>query len=270
MAAEDTSNPMSNSQSNGLSNRLSSLNEQGCRLNDDSKISENVLSSSMAEVFDFACGLFEPFGYKVVLKKTLSLYDCQCYFEMAGGPKPISDEKGYMKPDGGILFVEKQGLSIPILIVEDKVQGTNDTRLEKGLRRQSTGNAIERAAKNIRASEMIFAPYEFFPYVVFASGCDFHSSETISKRLEMMNFGRPNHYLNISQSETTNEVMEHITNNILPYIEVEKKYNFCIASIFVKAHKWDEMKHNSSVWNTKERVKILKKVIEKVHHIMKP
>ena len=48
-------------------------------------------------------------------------------------------------------------------------------------------NAIERAAKNIRGSEMICMSQNTFPYVIFASGCDFHNTETIASRLEMMN-----------------------------------------------------------------------------------
>jgi hypothetical protein len=161
-----------------------------------------------------------------------------------------------MKPDGGILFAVKEE-RIPILIVEDKVQGTNDKRLEKKLGRQSTGNAIERAGKNIRGAEMLFTG-NIFPYVLFASGCDFHSTETIAKRIEMMNMGYPNHSIEISP-----DTVQTMT-SLLPNIQVKKIGGKCIASVFVKSHKWNEMKHGASLWKKEEQVLLLKHVIDKV------
>jgi hypothetical protein len=168
-----------------------------------------------------------------------------------------------MKPDGGILFAVSGEKRIPILIVEDKVQGTNDNLFEQKKKRQATGNAIERGAKNIRGAEMLFAGLEIFPYVMFASGCDFHSTETIAKRIEMMNMGFPNHYIEMATTITQEQVQLKI-DAIIPSINVKKICGKSIASVFVKAHKWDEMKHGSSLWQKDEQVKILKKIIDKV------
>ena len=37
-----------------------------------------------------------------------------------------------------------------------------------------------------------------FPYIIFASGCDFHYTESISKRFEQGNYGYPNKTINVT------------------------------------------------------------------------
>jgi hypothetical protein len=252
------------SQSVGLSKRLTQMVEEGRHLNDDSSSSEKTLSEAMCEIIQYATDHFKPLGYTIVLEKNISLFECQSYFEKVGGPKPNPDNKKVcMKPDGGILFAISGEKQVPILIVEDKVQGTNDNLFELNKKRQATGNAIERGAKNIRGAEMLFASLEIFPYVLFASGCDFHTTETIAKRIEMMNMGRPNHYVNIAKTTTPEQVQASI-DAIIPSIDVKKVSGKSCASVFVKAHKWDEMKHGSSLWKKEEQIQILKKVIDKV------
>jgi hypothetical protein len=252
------------SQSVGLSMRLTQMNDDGRHLNDDSSSSEKTLSEAMCEIIQYATDHFKPLGYTIVLEKNISLFDCQSFFEKVGGPKPNPiNKKVSMKPDGGILFAVSGEKRIPILIVEDKVQGTNDNLFEQKKKRQATGNAIERGAKNIRGAEMLFAGLEIFPYVMFASGCDFHSTETIAKRIEMMNMGFPNHYIEMATTITQEQVQLKI-DAIIPSINVKKICGKSIASVFVKAHKWDEMKHGSSLWQKDEQVKILKKIIDKV------
>lgn len=253
------------SQSAGLSKRLTQMGKDGRHLNDDSCSSEATLSESMLEVFAYATERFIDIGYKIVHEAKISLFECQTFFEKIGGACPTPDNKKvYMRPDGGVLFAISGKERIPILIVEDKVQGTNDKRFEDKKRRQATGNAIERGAKNIRGAEMLFAPFDIFPYVMFISGCDFHHTETISKRLEMMNMGIPNHYIDVSNTTTQEQIQEKIE-TIIPSINVKKICGKSIASIFVKAHRWDDMKHGSSLWKKEEQIHILKKIIDKVH-----
>lgn len=252
------------SQSDGISDRITLMVEGGRHLNDDSKYSEEKLSSAMSDIIDYTKDLFGKIGATIEHVSTISLYECQEYFHKVGGPPPNPENKKVcMKPDGGIIIMKKGNVCIPILIIEDKVQGTNDTRHQQGLSKQATGNAIERGAKNIRGAEMIFSSMEIFPYVMFASGCDFHESETISKRIEMMNMGFPNKYIPISP-ETTDEMISSKVNEIISSIDIKKKCGKCIASVFVKAHKWDEMRHRSSLWGKAERIKICKKIIDMV------
>ena len=59
----------------------------------------------------------------------------------------------------------------PLLVLEDKKQGTNDSRIAKGLPKQALGNAIERFAKNVKTTEMLFHTQSIFPYV-HCSGCE--------------------------------------------------------------------------------------------------
>lgn len=252
------------SQSLGLSKRITQMVEEGKHLNDDSYSSEKTLLEAMRQIIPYAEECFKPHDYTITLENNISLFECQSFFEKVGGPKPNPDNKKVcMRPDGGILFAVNGKRRIPILIVEDKVQGTNDNLFEQNKKRQATGNAIERGAKNIRGAEMIFADLDIFPYVMFASGCDFHSTETIAKRIEMMNMGIPNHYVDISKTTTQEQVQARI-DAIIPSINIKKICGKSIASVFVKAHKWDEMNHGSSLWRKEERIQILKKIIDKV------
>ena len=82
-------------------------------------------------------------------------------------------ESSYIQPDGGIIVVEdKTGKWRPILITEAKVQGTNVTRIERGLKKQGTGNALERATKNIAEVRNFMIDENHFPYVLFGHGSD--------------------------------------------------------------------------------------------------
>jgi hypothetical protein len=102
-----------------------------------------------------------------------------------------------------------------------------------------------------------------FPYVLFASGCDFHSSETISKRIEMMNMGFPNHYIEITPDSTQDSVDKAIV-DLIPKISVEKVFGKGIVSVFVKAHKWNEMEHGSSLWKKDEIIKICISIVDQI------
>ena len=196
---------------------------------------------------------------------SISLYELQCIFNKNGGPEPnINNKNVCMKPDGGIIFAIINGNEYPILIIEDKVQGTNDTRRKNGEKKQALGNAIERGAKNVRGAEMLFSSnLNIFPYALFASGCDFHSSETIAKRIEMMNYGYPNNIIELEKNKT-NDIENEITTNILPKIDINKKNGKDIISVFVKSHKWDELDHGSSRWSKNEYAKICCNIIDKV------
>lgn len=259
------------SQSKGLSKRIIDLAKSGRKLNDDSSLSEKTLTKALHELIPYIEAKCKSIGGTLKHHNSMSLFQCQEYFHTHGGPLPNEDNKKvYMKPDGGIFIMTLKGKGeIPLLIIEDKVQGTNDTRYQEKKNKQSTGNAIERAGKNMRGAEMIFAGQKIYPYVIFASGCDFHHTETIAKRIEMMNYGFPNHYIPLLPSTSQTEVDEKI-NTILPTININKINGKCIASVFIKSHKWDEMKHGSSLWKKEEIVVICKKVIDKVFETIIP
>jgi len=233
--------------------------ENGNRLNDDSKSSENSLNEAMKPILAYAKYIFKHLDVEIEHRDNMSLYECQEFFHRRGGPRPdIKNKNVFMKPDGGIILGKKGENVFPILIVEDKVQGTNDNLHFLGKKKQACGNAIERAAKNIRGASMLYIGLPYFSYVLFAAGCDFHHSETISKRIEMMNYGIPNHYIEVTKNS-------YDISSIIEEINIAKKLNLDTFSCFIKAHKWNEMPHNSSVWKMKERIDICKRVLDLVH-----
>lgn len=253
-------------QSEGLSERLKKMNKDGRKLNEDSIVSESTLCEAITEILEYTKEQFKSLGGTIIHKKKMSLYECQEYFNRMGGPIPDKKNKNvFMKPDGGIIFAKINDIEYPILIVEDKVQGTNDILFALKKKRQATGNALERFAKNVRGAEMIFSEMNIFPYVLFASGCDMHATETISKRLEMGNYGITNHYLEISPDTSEPQIQQYIDEEIIPKINIGlHRGRYSVASVFVKAHKWDEMPHGSSSWKKNDIVKICNKVIDLV------
>lgn len=244
----------------GLSERLLQLNIDGNKLNVDSQSSEKRLNEAVAQLLNYCKKTYPDLQF--CHESKITLYDIKSYagFDFH---KKKEDKKISMRPDGGIFYLVKSNSErIPILIVEDKIQGTNDLKFKKGQRKDACGNAIERAAKNMKASEMLFFKSKCFPYVIFASGCDFHHTESITSRLTMMNWGFSPHYIEI-KPEKENDI-----DKILPEINVTKKKigenELSIASIFVKAHKYDVMEHGSSFWTTEEYYSIIKTIVNQV------
>jgi len=244
-------------QSNALRNRLTTMHSGGHHLNDDSKGSEGVLTSALqSAIIPYAENLAKQRGWGITYKSKMDLYEMQCILQKASGgdcPEPDpANKRVFMKPDGGILCVVIGDETIPILITEDKKQGTNDSRFVEGKGRQATGNAVERGIKNIRAAEMLFHSGNVFPYVLFGSGCDFHPSETIAKRLEIGNYGAKNLEI-IMRPDATEEEQTEDLRQLVTKINIQKRYGGkSIATICLKSHKWDEMSHNSSAWTAAE------------------
>ena len=119
-------------QSNGLSKRLTQMVEDGRRLNDDSCSSEGTLSEALCEIIPYMEDKCKSIGASLNHNKSISLFECQEYFHKYGGPPPNENNKKVsMKPDGGIFTMSLKGVEIPLLIIEDKFQGTNDIRKEK-------------------------------------------------------------------------------------------------------------------------------------------
>lgn len=259
---------MTSTQSNGLRSRHTKYHQDGNHLCQDSNISEATLKDVMKEVLRYAEGQIIRFGGTMSYKTVISLFDCQSAFHRLGGPPPNPKNKTVsMRPDGGIIFANFNGIQYPVFIGEDKVQGTNDLRLAEGKPKQALGNAIERAAKNIRGCEMLCAHMDAFPYIIFASGCDFHKSETIAKRIEMMNLGYRNHYLDVAP-DTTCETLDVGLDRMLLDTDVSKKLGYGVASVYVKAHRWNEMKHGASRWRKKEILSISKCIIDQTLRII--
>ncbi len=109
-----------------------------------------------------------------------------------------------MKPDGGILFIiDKSCNKYPILIAEQKKQGTNDEIIATNGKKQASGNAIERLGKNIIGFRTWLKDETIFPYVCFGWGWDFNDKSTILDRIIIIaEFGEINK-INLFNTEFT-------------------------------------------------------------------
>ena len=115
---------------------------------------------------------------------------------------------------------------------------------------------------------MLFSYTDFpiFPYVLFASGCDFHPSETISKRIDMgMTYGRSPHIIVLTPGITPAEITSRLDQIVSKIdIKISPRRGKCIPTIVIKTHKYDEMAHGSSAWSVDEITRICCKVIDDV------
>lgn len=113
-----------------------------------------------------------------------------------------------IRPDGGIVsLLDSDGNKYPILISEVKNQGTNDLRVQEGLRKQAKGNAIERLGKNVIGLRTALLHESIFPFVCFGYGCDFADNSSILDRVSTIAmFGRLNttHLHNSGESSRFN------------------------------------------------------------------
>lgn len=96
------------------------------------------------------------------------------------------NSRSFINPDGGVLYLVKNDQKYAILISEAKKQGTNKERLKEGKKKQSAGNAIERAHKNYNEFCLYCNDLPYLPYVMFAFGCDFFTGSSINDRLDAM------------------------------------------------------------------------------------
>ena len=266
------------SQSDGLSDRHHRLHQDGRTLVDDSLISEGNLKSIIPTLLEWCQESTRQHGGYIQYLRQISLEDLKRTradpHYIIGSPdnEPAAgdiDSRVSIKPDTGIIVWIYNGIQYPLFVGEDKVQGTNDTLFQAGKSKQATGNAVERYFKNIRAEEMLCAHVSYFPSVGFMAGCDFHHSETISKRLEAGNFGVPAHYVEITPENHADSIETRTQmQNVINSINISKQSMgiympfTSIPTICIKAHKWNEMKHKSSLWKPKEYLEICKCVVD--------
>lgn len=128
------------------------------------------------------------------------------YFEKAimlsAFRKNIENEKSYISPDGGFIFVRlEDGKKICVFSSESKHQGTNDKRIAEGLKPQAKGNAIERAHKNFNEIDLLLESQKTFPFLVCCSGYDFHDGSTIRDRAGAMSRKSPFNTIYVNRDE---------------------------------------------------------------------
>lgn len=161
---------------------------------------------------------------------------------------PVS-EKSFVSPDGGVLFVKYKRKEYPILISEAKKQGTNffkkDGTLKENLTlkqrllamsslTQAKGNAVERAYKNIEEFKLYCEDLNYFPYVLFACGCDFASDSTILDRCSAMTRKSPFNVNYVADCEERKKIGQYV------YIRKTQKVTLYIQEDYFTANEMFE------------------------------
>ena len=172
---------MAKTQSNGLSERRTNT-----VINETSKKQDKTIITSRNNAIAELVKMYPDFTF--VVKNKIYLKDIVNDIKLKTGNDDFfcELESTYITPDGQFLYAVKDGVENLILISERKNQGTNDRRINDGLKKQSMGNACERLAKNIRGVEMLMITEDIFPFVTFLGGCDFKEGSTIRDRIVTM------------------------------------------------------------------------------------
>jgi len=148
------------------------------------------------------------------------------------------NEKSFIKPDGGFLFVYLNGKKYYLLVSEQKTQGTNDKIFLKSpnkvnFKKQSQGNAVERLGKNFLALEFLFKDELILPFVVFLQGCDFCEEEsTITDRVKVIFRGLSQNIINLKKTKISDTL-------------------WAAGSYFMRGHSYKE-KPGTSDWTFNE------------------
>lgn len=131
-----------------------------------------------------------PKGTYISHTKTISRSDSFNLRHLLSG-EDFSGREDYsnfkIKPDGGNLCLvvpgEESDVYFPLVISEAKHQGTNDKLVLAGKKPQAVGNAIERASKNDIFCRNYTGDLSYYPFVIFADGCDFASDSELESAL---------------------------------------------------------------------------------------
>lgn len=160
-------------------------------------------------------------------------------------------EKATIKPDGGIIEVNKNGNWKIILISEAKHQGKDIENIEKGIlvgknKNQDlmvAGNAIERSHKNINEMRNMMIDEKHFPYVLFLQGSNFLTESLLVKRpdgreIELRSdIGSLNRIDRLTSANYSMPINMNSCKNI--YISVNnKKVMLQSVSIYAKSKPW--------------------------------
>ena len=148
---------------------------------------ENVLSKGIELLMSYLKSNYE---YKFSISSSISLSkiinECLPEYKSVFHCESTSSRA---QPDGGIVYMHIGDSKFPILITENKLQGTIDILAKKGKKQQAQGNAIERLGKNV----LLFQTYlkslghNIFPFACFGNGYDFKEGSSIRDRIVCIN-----------------------------------------------------------------------------------
>lgn len=187
---------------------------------DDRKVGE-----VMRRVVEYLDSRFKlaDLGYYLEYVKTIKLselIDIIKGYEKRTEFAVLAKQESYIKPDGGILVLRKKDddkYKRIALAVEMKHQGTNDKRVEAGMKKQAQGNAIERLGKNLIGVRATLQYEKVTPFVCFGWGVDFAEGSSIRDRVITLNEFYP-----------------------LNRIFIHKRESYAPVSMFFRDKEWQE------------------------------
>jgi type II restriction enzyme len=181
---------------------------------------------AMARVVSYLNGRFAlaDLGYYLDYVKSIKLSELvdiiRGYEKRTEFAVLTKEDTSCIKPDGGILVLRRRDderYKRIALAVEMKHQGTNDKRLEEGMKKQAQGNAIERLGKNLIGVRATLQYEKVTPFVCFGWGVDFSDDSSIRDRVITMNEFYP-----------------------LNRIFVHKREGYAPVSMYFRTKEWDE------------------------------
>jgi len=182
----------------------------------------------------------EKYDIKLTFKDKLLCKD----IEALVSDEQFCKENTYIKPDGGFLYMTIDEKMYPILVSEQKRQGTNDAILLRGGAAQAQGNAVERLGKNVKAFDALFSDEDIYPFVVFLQGCDFYAPEsTIVDRVRTIAHFQPMNVINLN------------------WKQINKKL-FTGGSYFMRGHSMYELPGTSD-WSFDEMFDVMFEIADK-------
>lgn len=203
--------------SKGLSDRL--MGEKGLKSIKEFKKTEKDLTISVYSAIEYLRDKYK--NIKFSLKKS---YNLSNIVDPLKEEYPKYDFRNVnstskIRPDGGFIIAEINGKEHIIAISEMKYQ------------KSITGNAFERAAKNISVCRDIMNGKKYFPYILFIQGKIIHAKNLID-RIVSMNYNiKENQIIVVEENYNIRPFTLIIKENIDISLETTTIINVCERSL---------------------------------------
>ena len=198
--------------------------------NTESKEDDKIIKKASDRVIEYLETRFKDklVDFEIIYKKEIKVKYMIDLIKDKGLRKEFDLEFNDRKiiPDGGSIFLsnKKTKKMMPLLISETKKQGTNSARMAEGLKKQATGNAIERLGKNLIGIKSMLNHYDITPFVCFGWGDDFAPDvKTVLVKVFILNEFYPLNRIAIFKRDGSSEFNK-----------------FSPVSMFFREEKWTE------------------------------
>ena len=176
------------------SKQLSENKNQHTPKNQQSKESDKAILQAMEKTIDYLKDRFKDDleNCQLIHKREITYNDIISIIKSKDIRKEFDNvfPNRAIKPDGGIIYLERKNFKKVVLISEVKKQGTNKERQAAGKKKQAQGNAIERLGKNLIGIKAMLTHEFITPFVCFGWGCDFkedYKNDFVMAKISMLN-----------------------------------------------------------------------------------